>query len=448
MAELLGRRAECDAVADLLAHAQAGRSGVLVVRGEAGIGKTALLEHARDVATTSGFRVQQAVGVESETQLTFAGLHQLCAPLLDRAAALPEPQRNALDVAFGQREGTAPDRFLVGLAALNLLDEVAEEAPLLCLVDDAQWLDQASAQVLAFVARRVAAEQLALVFAVRDHDSGDTDSLTGLPELRLEGLGEADARTLLAAAVRAPLADDVRDRIVAESRGNPLALLELPRGAQLIGGYDLPDAPSVPHRVEDSFRRRSATLPAETQLLLLVAAAEPTGNVALLWRAADHLGIVREAAGPAEADGLLEIGARVRFPHPLVRSAVYRAASAPEHRRVHGALGAVTDPRLDPDRRAWHRGQAVLGTDEGAAADLERSADRARARGGLAASAAFLQRAVELTPEPALRATRALQAAQTAFEAGAFPATADLLTVAGAGPLDPLERARAALLQA
>ena len=448
MAELLGRHAECDAVAGLLAGARAGRCGVLVVRGEAGIGKTVLLEQARDIATGSGFTVQSAVGAESETQFAFAGLHQLCAPLLDRAGGLPEPQRDALHVAFGQREGTAPDRFLVGLAILNLLAEVAEEAPLLCLVDDAQWLDQASAQVLAFVARRVAAEQLALVFAVRDHDSGDTDPLTGLPELRLEGLGEADARSLLAAAVRAPLADDVRDRIVAESRGNPLALLELPRGAQLVGGYELPDARSVPLRVEDSFRRRSATLPAETQLLLLVAAAEPTGDAALLWRAADELGIVRGAAGLAEVSGLLEIGARVRFPHPLVRSAVYRAATPTDQRRVHGALGAVTDPRRDPDRRAWHLAQSALGVDEVVAAELEASAGRARGRGGLSGAAAFLQRAVELTPEPERRARRALEAAQATYEAGAFETALELLTVAAAGPLDALQRARVTLLRA
>jgi hypothetical protein len=253
---------------------------------------------------------------------------------------------------------------------------------------------------------------------------------------------------LLAAAVRAPLADDVRDRVVAESRGNPLALLELPRGPQLMGGYELADTRSVPHRVEDSFRQRAATLPSETQLLLLLAAAEPTGDATLLWRAAEHLGIARQAAEPAEANGLLEVGARVRFPHPLVRSAVYRAATRPDQRRVHGALGAVTDPRRDPDRRAWHLGQAVLGTDEVAAAGLERSAGRARARGGLAASAAFLRRAVELTPDPAARAARALEAADTAHEAGAFPAAMELLALAAAGPLDELGGARLTLLRA
>jgi DNA-binding CsgD family transcriptional regulator len=448
VAELLGRRQELEAVDGLLSRAQAGNSSVLVIRGEAGIGKTALVEHAGDTASRSGFRLQTAAGAESETQFAFAGLHQLCAPLLDRAAALPEPQQDALHVAFGQREGAAPDRFLVGLATLNLLAEVAEETPLLCLVDDAQWLDQASAQVLAFVARRVAAEQMVLVFAVRDHSGSEVDPFVELPELRLDGLGEADARTLLAAAVRAPLADDVRDRIVAESRGNPLALLELPRGAQLAGGYELPDALSVPHRVEDSFRRRSATLPAETQMLLLVAAAEPTGDAALLWRAADRLGIVRESAGPAEAAGLLEIGAGVRFPHPLVRSAVYRAASPPDRRRAHGLLGAVTDHHVDPDRRAWHLGQAVLGVDEAVAAELEASAGRARGRGGLSGAAAFLRRAVELTPEPDQRARRALEAAQATYQAGAFQTGLALMNVAAAGPLDPLQRARLRLLRA
>ena len=403
--ELLGRRPECDSLTELLRRARAGHSGVLVVRGEAGIGKTALTEYTVETATRTGYRVHPVIGVEAEAQFAFAGLHQLCAPLLGRAAALPEPQREALDVAFGLRDGTTPAPFLVGLAALNLLAEVAEESPLLCLVDDAQWLDQASAQVLAFVARRVAAEPMALLFAVRDTGDGRADPLAGLPELRVAGLGDTDARALLAAAVRAPLAEDVRDRIVAEARGNPLALLELPRGAQLAGGYELPDALSVPHRVEDSFRRRSATLPSETQLLLLVAAAEPTGDVALLWRAADHLGIEHEAAVPAEHAGLLEIGARVRFPHPLVRSAVYRAATSPDQRRVHGALGAATDPSLEPDRRAWHLARAVLGVDEGVAAELEVSAGRARRRGGLSAAAAFLQRAAELTPEPAARAS-------------------------------------------
>jgi DNA-binding CsgD family transcriptional regulator len=422
-----------------------------VVRGEAGIGKTALLEHARDTAHPSGFRVEFATGVESETQFAFAGLHQLCAPLLDRIGALPDPQQAALSVAFGLHGGAAPDRFLVGLATLNLLAEVAEEGPLLCLVDDAQWLDQASAQVLAFVARRVVAETVALVFALRDSSESDVHPFVGLPELRLGGLGETDARALLAAAVRTPMDDGVRNRIVAEARGNPLALLELPLSAppaQLAGGFELPDALSIPRRIEESFQHRSGSLPAETQMLLLVAAAEPTGDVALLWRAAAHLGIAREAAEPAEAAGLLQIDIRVRFRHPLVRSAVYQAATPPDQRGAHRALTAATDPRSDPDRRAWHRAHAVLGTDEEAAAELERSAGRARARGGLAAAAAFLQQATELTPEPEPRARRALEAAQAKHEAGASEAALELLAAAAAGPLDALQRARLKLLRA
>ncbi|GGM63441.1 LuxR family transcriptional regulator [Micromonospora sonchi] len=451
LANLLGRRAERDTVKQLLIQAHAGHSATLVVRGEAGIGKTAILEHARDTAARSGYRVESAVGAESETQFAFAGLHQLCAPLLDRVGVLPEPQQAALGVAFGLRGGAAPDRFLVGLATLNLLAEIAEEQPLLCLVDDAQWLDEASAQVLAFVARRVAAERMALVFAQRDASTNEVHPLSGLPELRLDGLGDKEAEALLAAAVRTPLDDEVRERIIAEARGNPLALLELPRSTpptQLAGGFELPDTLTVPHRVEDEFRRRTGSLPPDTQLLLLVAAADPTGNVALLSRAAAQLGIARRGAAPAETAGLIKIDTRVRFRHPLARSAVYRAASPPDQRRAHGALAAATDPQLDPDRRAWHRAQSVLGTDEEAAAELERSADRARARGGLAAAAAFLQRAATLTPDHAARARRALEAARAKHEAGASENALELLTAAPLGPLDPLQRAHLDLLRA
>lgn len=444
-ANLLGRRAERDTISRLLAEARAGRSGVLVVRGEAGIGKSALLQHARETAASSGIRVESSVGVESETQFAFAGLHQLCAPLLDRIETLPHPQQNALSVALGYRSGAAPDRFLVGLAVLNLL---AEEGPMLCIVDDAQWLDQASAQVLAFVARRVAAERLVLIFAVRDPCESPGYPLAGLPELRLAGLGEADARALLTTSVRAPLDRGVRDRIVAEARGNPLALLELPSSVQLAGGFELPDVMSAPRRIEDNFQRRSVSLPAETQQLMLVAASEPTGDAALLWRAADHLGIDREAAAPAETAGLLEIDTRVRFRHPLVRSAVYRAAAPPQHRRAHHALAVATDPQADPDRRAWHRAQAVLGTDEEAAAELERSADRALARGGFAAAAAFLGHATDLTPEPARRARRALDAANAKHCAGASEAALELLESVDAAQLDPLQHARLELLRA
>lgn len=448
---LLGRRAERATIDQALARAAAGQSGALVVRGEAGIGKTALLEYARDAATSSGFRTEYAAGVESETQFAFAGLHQLCAPLLDRAGALPDPQQAALGVAFGTRGGAAPDRFLVGLAALHLLAEVAEEGPLLCLVEDAQWLDQASAQVLAFVARRLEAERIALVFALRDPTDRDVRPFAGLPELRLDGLGQKDARALLASAVGKPLDEMVRDRIVAEARGNPLALLELPKSALpslLAGGFELPNVLSVPRRVEDSFRQRSGGLPADTQLLLLVAAADPTGDVELLWRAAAHLGIAREAVAHAETAGLVEIDTRVRFRHPLVRSAVYAAATLPDQRRAHAALAAVTDSRLDPDRRAWHRAQAVLGTDEEAAAELEQTAGRARCRGGLAAAAAFMEQAAMLTPEPTRRATRALNAAYAKYEVGALEAAEALLSVAAAGPLDALQCVRVELLRA
>lgn len=442
---LLGRRAEREAIDRLLADAAAGRSGVLVVRGEAGIGKTALLQYARDTAVASGIRVESAVGVEAETQFAFAGLHQLCAPLLDRTETLPDPQRTALSVALGRQAGAAPDRFLVGLAVLTLL---SDEGPMLCLVDDAQWLDQASAQVLSFVARRLGAERLVLIFAVRDAGESAGDPLTGLPELRLEGLGEADARALLHTAVSAPLDEGVRNRIVAEARGNPLALLELPSSLQLAGGFGLPDAVSVPRRIEDNFARRSNSLPAQTRQLLLVAASEPTGDAMLLWRAAEHMGLDREAAAPAETAGLLEIDTRVRFRHPLVRSAVYRAAAAPQHRQAHAVLAAATDPHTDPDRRAWHRAQSVLGTDEEAASDLERSADRALCRGGFCAAAAFLRRATDLTPDPARRARRALEAAHAEHCAGAPEAALALLDGLDTGRLDPLQRARLELLRA
>nr|WP_274387780.1 LuxR family transcriptional regulator [Salsipaludibacter albus] len=449
----MGRRTEHEVVEQLLVGARAGRSGVLVVRGEAGIGKTALLDHARDTATADGFgfRVEEAAGIESEAQFACGGLHQVCAGMLDRVGALPEPQQAALGVALGLRDGAAPDQFLVGLATLNLLAEAAEDGPLLCVVDDAQWLDEVSAQVLAFVARRVEAERIAMVFALRDLGDADVDPFAGLPELHLEGLGETDARSLLDAAVHTPMDDQVRDRVVAEARGNPLALLELPHSSQLVelaGGFELPDALDVPRRIEAGFRRHSTSLRADTQLLLLVAAAEPTGDVALLWRAAGNLGIADEAAAPAEDAGLLTVDSRVRFRHPLVRSAVYRAATAADRRHAHRALAVATDPVGHPDRRAWHRAQATLGTDETVAAELERSAGRARARGGLAAAAAFLQRAAELTPEPRRRSTRALDAAYAKHEAGASDAALELLAVAASGPLDDRQLARAALLRA
>jgi DNA-binding NarL/FixJ family response regulator len=415
-----------------------------VVRGDPGVGKTALLDYL--VEQASGCRVARAVGVESEMELAYAGVHQLVTPMLDRLGRLPGPQGEALRTAFGLRSGSAPDRFLVGLATLSLLADVAEEHPLVCLVDDAQWLDRASAQVLGFVARRLMAESVGLVFGARVPG----DELAGLPELVVEGLGEADARAVLEAALTGPLDAQVRDRLVAETGGNPLALLELPRGltpAELAGGFALPSAVPLSESIEESFRRRLDALPADTRVLLPVAAADPVGDPVLVWRAAERLGIPAQAATPAAEAGLLEVGARVRFRHPLVRSAAYRSASLQERQEVHRALAEVTDPELDPDRRAWHRAQATPGPDEDVAAELERSAGRAQARGGLAAAAAFLQRSVALTRDPARRTDRALAAAQASLYAGAFDAALGLLAAAEAGAADELQRARVDLLR-
>jgi DNA-binding CsgD family transcriptional regulator len=445
---LQGRRSECAVIDRLLEAARGGHSGVVVVRGEAGIGKTALLAYAAERA--EGCRVLQVVGVESEMELPFAGLHQLCTPLLVGLDRLPPPQRDALGTAFGLTSGARPERFLVGLAVLSLLADGAEERPFLCLVDDAQWLDQSSLQVLAFVARRLEAESIALAFAVRE--SGELDPLAGLPELRLEGLTDAQARELLASVISGPLDERVVERIIAETHGNPLALLELPHGsspADLAGGFALTAALPLPARIEESFRQRVERLPAESQRLLLVGAAEPIGDPTLLWRAAKRLDLGPEAVGPAEAAGLLTLGARVIFRHPLLRSTIYRAASPEERRTAHQALAAATDRELDPDRRAWHRAQAAIAPDEDVAAELERSADRARARGGLPAAAAFLEQAARLTPDPAHRAGRELNAAQLKHEAGAPTVALELLAAAeDNGPLDKLQRARLERLRA
>jgi DNA-binding CsgD family transcriptional regulator len=439
---LHGRRVEREALARLLEVVRGGESRVLVVCGEAGVGKTALVESV--IGSVAGFRVLRALGVESEMELAFAALQQLCAPLMDGLDGLPEPQRDALGVAFGLCAGQAPDRFLVGLAVLSLLAEVAQEQPLLCVVDDAQWLDRASAQALVFVARRLLAESVALVLVTRE----PSDELEGLPTLAVEGLADDDAHALLSSAVRVPLDERVRERIVAETRGNPLALLELPRGlspAELAGGFGLLDAPGLSGRIEQSFRRRLEALPAETQRLLLVAAAEPAGDPVLMWRAADRLGIGVQAA--ADTDGLLAVGASVTFRHPLVRSSVYFAASPEDRHAVHRALAEATDPEVDPDRRAWHLAHATPGLDEDVAAELERSAGRAQARGGLAAAAAFLERAHALTLEPSRRAERALAAAQAKQQAGAFDAALRLVAIAESGPLTELQGARVDLLR-
>jgi DNA-binding CsgD family transcriptional regulator len=444
---LRGRRTEQAALDRLLADVRAGQSRVLVLRGEAGVGKTALLDYVQEQA--SGFGVARTAGVESEMELAFAGLHQLCTPMLSNLAGLPGPQRDALGTVFGLGTGQAPDRLLVGLAVLGLLSEVAEESPLVCLVDDAQWLDQASAQALAFVARRLLAEPVALVFAVRE--PSEEQQWGGLPLLAVEGLRSGDARALLDSVTPGRLDERVRDRIVAETRGNPLALLELPRGlsaAELAGGFGLPGAPALATRIERSFLRQLQSLPPRTQRLLLAAAAEPIGDVTLLWRAAGRLGVGADAAAPAEAAGLIELGARVRYRHPLLRAAVYRAATLHDRREVHRALAEATDPGADPDRRAWHLAHAATGPDEAVAGELERSAARAQGRGGVAAAAAFLQRSAELTPDPARRGVRALAAARAKFAAGAPDAAYELLALAELGRLDELQRAELARLRA
>jgi DNA-binding CsgD family transcriptional regulator len=427
---LRGRYDERAVLDGLGADARAGRSGVLVVRGDAGVGKTALLEHA--IRSASDLRVLRSVGVEAEMELAFAALHQLCVPVLDRLERLPGPQRDALATTFGLSAGAVPDRFFVGLAVLGLLSEVAEERPLLCVIDDAQWLDRASAQALAFVARRMLAEPVVMLFAARE----PSNQLAGLPELVLGGLGDDEARALLASVIPGRLDERITDELLAEARGNPLALLELPRGlsaAELAGGFGLPGALSLSGRIEERFLERLGRLPDDTKRLLLVAAAEPLGDPALLWRAAERLGLVGAALEPAESTALIEVDGRVRFRHPLVRSAVYRAAAPEDRRRVHRALAEATDPQIDPDRRAWHLAEAATGTDEGVAADLESAADRAQARGGLAAAAAFFERAAALTSDPVRRAQRALAAAQAKYEAGALDDALALLATADIG---------------
>ena len=440
---LRGRAEECVSLDELVAAIRRGESQSLVLRGEAGIGKTALLEYL--IGSAGDATVIRGGGVESEMELAFASLHQLCAPLLEQVRSLPAPQRQALEVVFGQREGAAPDLFLVGLAVLSLFSDGAEEGPLLCVVDDAQWLDQASALTLAFVARRLLAEPVGIVFAAREPG----EELQHLTELEVRGLRSGDASALLASEAPSMLDERVRDRIIAETHGNPLALLELPRGltaSKLAGGFGMAGTQALPGRIEASYVRRLNALPEEARLLLLVAAAEPVGDPLLLQRASERLGVAVSAVDAT--DGLLDRGDRVTFQHPLVRSAIYRSADAPQRRAAHLALAEVTDKDADPDRRAWHLAAAAAGPDEEVALELERSADRAQARGGLAAAAAFLQRALALTGDPARRADRALAAAQASLGAGMFDEARGLLATAEVGPLDELQSARLDLLRA
>jgi DNA-binding CsgD family transcriptional regulator len=443
--ELIDRRAECGLLDRVLRDVRSGQSRVLVLHGDPGMGKTALMDYVAEQA--SGCRLVRASGVESETELAYAALHQLCLPMLERLEHLPPPQRDALGTAFGLAAGPAPDRFLIGLAVLSLFSDAAEGQPVVCLIDDLQWLDRTSAQALSFVARRLGAESVGMILATRVPHR-DLDSV---PKMQIGGLRERDARVLLDSSLRAPLDERVRDRIVAETGGNPLALLELPRGfsvRELAGGFGLPEAAPLTAAVEEIFRREVQALPEQSRRLLLLAAAEPLGDPGLLWRAAARLNIGSGAAAPAAAAGLARFGARVRFRHPLVRSAVYQSAPRRETQLAHQALAEATDLEIDADRRAWHRARAIDGPDEDVAADLERSATRAQARGGLAAAAAFLQRSTALTTDLGLRAQRALAAASAHLEAGAFAAAVDVLTVAERGPLNDFQQARAGLIRA
>lgn len=444
---LLGRESECARLLDLLARVRGGFSSALVLSGEAGIGKSALLAFAAEQA--HGFSVISADGVESEMELAYAGLHQLCVPLLDALDRIPAPQREALSTAFGLTAGRTPDRFLIGLAVLSLLSESAKSKPVLCLVDDLQWLDEASTQTISFVARRLRADPIGFVIAVREPVM--QDDLPGLTRLAVEGLSDADASALLATAITGPVDDRVRERIIAETRGNPLALLQLPRGLkaeEMAGGFGIYGAGALSTRIEQSFRRRLEPMPAATRRLLLVAAAEPGQDAGVIWRAAERLGAGPDDAEPAIADGFATFGGQVRFCHPLARSTVYKAALADERRAAHRALAGVTDSATDPERRAWHRANAASGLDEDIASDLERSAGLAHARGGRAAAAAFQERAAELTPDPQRRAERALTAAWSKYEAGSPERALRLLAIAEAGSSQDVLRARAQLLRA
>ena len=446
MTGLMNRRAERDVLDRLIGAVRAGESRVLVLRGDPGAGKTVLLDHLARQASRAGCRVVRAAGVQSEMELAFAGLHQLCAPMLGQLDRIPAPQRDALQTAFGLENGPPPDRFLVGLAVLSLLSEVAGERPLICAIDDEQWLDRASALALGFAARRLTADPVGLVFTAR----AAGPALGGLPELAVDGLSDDEARALLETALTGPLDAQVRDLIISETQGNPLALLELPRGlspAQLAGGFGLAGAMPLTGRIEDSFRRQMDALPDESRRLLHLAAADSSGDRGLVWRAAGRLGIPFQAAGPPEEAGLVQFSGLVRFRHPLVRSAAYRSAPLAVRQQMHAVLAEVTDPRADPDRRAWHRAQAASGPDEEVAAELERCAGRAQARGGLAAAAAFLERSVLLTADPARLAERALTAARVSMHAGAFGTALELLDTADAGPLDEFASARLDLLR-
>ncbi|MCU1659377.1 MAG: transcriptional regulator, luxR family [Pseudonocardiales bacterium] len=432
-------RRNCVELEQLIGRVRFGQGGSLVVLGEAGAGKTTLLGKSLDLAT--GCRVVDLGGVATESELAFAAIHRLSEQMWDGLERLPDPQADALRSALGLTTAGGPDGLLVGLAVRSLLAGAADQRPLVCLVDDAQWLDGPSARALAFVARRLDALPVGLVFAARER----REELVGLPEVAVEGLSVAEARSLVDRAFPGPFDDDVRARIVSETQGNPVAVadtLRLLSPVAIAGGFGAPSAIPLPTAMEESFRRRLEPLPDDTRLLLLVAAAEPLGRPRLLWRAADVLGIPATAADCADAAGLLRFGALVGFRHPAMRSAVYRAASPDERRRVHRALAQATDAEMDPDRRAWHRGEAASAPDEAVAAELDGAAGSAQAKGGLIAAAALLDRAAALTPDPVRRSERMFAAGRAKLAAGATDEALELLVKAEPKLLETREGAR------
>src|SRR4051812_20831919 len=444
---LVGRTAECARLEQEIQKARAGHAAVLVLRGGPGLGKTALLDHA--LRRASGFRVLRTRGVGSETQLSYAALQVLCAGLLDDVGHLPTVQGDALATAMGLLPGSDPDRYLVGLATLNLLARAAGSRPLLCVVDDAQWLDQPSAEALAFVARRLGSQPVVLVLATRDRPGAD--GLHGLPELPLHGLPHADARVLFARSSPGRIDPIVADRIVEEARGNPLALLELTRAAsaaELAGGFGLSSSRDLSQQMDDDLLQKVLALPPQSRQLLLVAAAEPLGDPWLLWRAANELQLPRTAAGPLRSGGLLSLAPRVVFRSPLLRFAVHQLATDEERRDVHFALALATDPARDPDHHVWHLAHAADGPDEGLASELERLAPLARRCGGVPAAAAFLEQATVLTVHPGRLADRAIAAAEAKRAAGADHDATRLLSTAQMSPLDDQREGRLQRLRA
>jgi DNA-binding CsgD family transcriptional regulator len=444
---LLDRELERGQIDRVLGVARHGRSAALVLQGEPGTGKTTLLDYAAE--SGEDFQIVRLLGIESEAELGFAALHQLLLPFQAGLRSLPAPQRDALGGALGLRRADSPDRFLLALAALTMLARAATKRPLLCIVDDAQWLDRESAGIMGFIARRVSADAIAMLFAVRGPSERAAD-LEGIPWVQIGGLPPEEAGQLLASAVASRVERGVSERVIAQTGGNPLGLIELGgelSREQLAGDSSLPELLPVGAILRARYLRQIRRMPGETQVLLLAAAADPTGDPALLWRAGEFLGFGVRAAAPAEAEELLRFSPLVRFRHPLIRSAVYHGAALAERVRVHEALARATDPQAAADLRAWHRAEAAIGPDESVAGELERAADLARERGGWAASARFLTRAATLTPDADERFRRVLAAARAETTAGACVRAQALLDSVAGRLDDPVKRAAALRVQ-